>query len=85
MDLDNEIEAIRQHAGALQKILASLEERIGRAKDAWPSHQILPAEWHDRSDVGDPQLPAAGKDEHNALSDARWTRQAWEFLVNVKK
>ena len=30
--------------------------------------------------LGCPQLPAVGKDEHDALADARWNRLAWEFL-----
>jgi hypothetical protein len=35
-------------------------------------------QWCDQ--LGNPPLPAQGKGEHNALSDARWNRQAWEFL-----
>ena len=31
-------------------------------------------------DKGNPQLPAQGKGEHNALSDARWNKLAWQFL-----
>jgi hypothetical protein len=30
--------------------------------------------------LGNPQLPAQGKGEHNALEDARWNKAAWEFL-----
>lgn len=30
--------------------------------------------------LGNPPLPEQGKDEHHALSDARWNKQAWEFL-----
>jgi hypothetical protein len=30
--------------------------------------------------VGDPQLPKQ-VNEHNALSDAMWTKEAWEFLM----
>jgi hypothetical protein len=51
MDLDDEIRAIQEHVEALRKVLASLEERLQCAKGAWPSHQILPAEWHDRSET----------------------------------
>lgn len=32
--------------------------------------------------VGNPDLPKQGKGEHNALSDARWTRAAWHFLTD---
>ncbi|SEE51387.1 3'-5' exoribonuclease domain-containing protein [Bradyrhizobium lablabi] len=31
--------------------------------------------------VGNPKLPEQGTQEHNAIEDARWTRQAWEFLA----
>lgn len=32
--------------------------------------------------VGDPKLPEQGKGEHNALADAKWNKQAYEFLQN---
>lgn len=31
-------------------------------------------------DLGNPTLPKQDSTEHHALADARWTRQAWEFL-----
>jgi hypothetical protein len=31
-------------------------------------------------DLGNPKLPEQGKGEHHALADARWNKQAWEFL-----
>ena len=31
--------------------------------------------------LGNPRLPEQGKNEHNALADARWNRQAYEFLT----
>ena len=31
-------------------------------------------------DVGNPTLPKQTSTEHNALADAIWTRQAWDFL-----
>ena len=31
--------------------------------------------------LGDPKLPEQGKDEHHALADARWNREAFEFLA----
>lgn len=31
-------------------------------------------------DLGNPKLPEQGKSEHHALADARWNKQAWEFL-----
>lgn len=30
--------------------------------------------------LGNPKLPRQGRGEHHALSDARWTRDAWHFL-----
>jgi 3' exoribonuclease, RNase T-like len=30
--------------------------------------------------LGNPRLPEQGKGEHHALLDARWNKQAWEFL-----
>jgi hypothetical protein len=34
-------------------------------------------------EMGNPKLPEQGKGEHNALADARWNKQAWEFLRNL--
>ena len=31
-------------------------------------------------DLGNPKLPDQKSAEHNALADALWTREAWEFL-----
>lgn len=31
-------------------------------------------------DLGNPALPPQEGTEHHALADARWTREAWEFL-----
>ncbi len=31
--------------------------------------------------LGNPKLPEQGKGEHNALADARWNKQAYEFLI----
>ncbi len=35
--------------------------------------------------LGNPALPEQGKDEHNALADARWNKVAWEFLRETEK
>lgn len=32
-------------------------------------------------DLGNPKLPEQGKGEHHSLSDARWNRDAYEFLM----
>lgn len=34
--------------------------------------------------LGNPELPSIGKDEHNALADAKWNQSAWEFLCAKK-
>lgn len=34
--------------------------------------------------VGNPDLPKQGKDEHHALSDARWNKSTYEFLQGLK-
>lgn len=39
-------------------------------------------QWCD--ELGNPNLPEQGKGEHNALADARWNKQAWEFLNSLK-
>jgi len=33
--------------------------------------------------LGNPKLPEQGKNEHHALADAKWTKQAYEFLVGI--
>jgi hypothetical protein len=34
-------------------------------------------------DKGNPDLPKQESAEHNAMSDALWTRSAWEFLCTI--
>ena len=34
-------------------------------------------------ELGDPELPQQSEPRHNALADARWTRQAWAFLCTM--
>ena len=35
--------------------------------------------------LGNPKLPEQGKGEHDAIADARWNKQAWEFLNTYEK
>lgn len=35
--------------------------------------------------LNDPQLLQQGKNEHHALADARWNKQAYEFLTDLAK
>lgn len=44
----------------------------------WPMYCRDLKQWCD--DLGNPKLPEQGKGEHHALADARWNKQAWEFL-----
>jgi hypothetical protein len=44
----------------------------------WPFYTRDLKQWCDA--LGNPQLPEQGKGEHHALADARWNRQAWEYL-----
>ena len=34
--------------------------------------------------LGNPKLPKQSSSEHNALNDARWNKQAYEFLQSIK-
>ena len=36
-------------------------------------------------DLGNPRLPTQTSTEHNALAEARWTREAWEFLERQRE
>lgn len=49
----------------------------------WPMYCRDLKQWAD--DLGNPQLPEQGKGAHQALADARWNRQAWEFLALFRK
>lgn len=44
----------------------------------WPKYCRDIKQWAD--DVGNPDLPEQSTTEHHALADARWNRDAWEFL-----
>jgi len=46
--------------------------------DGFPMYCRDIKQWCDQ--LGSPQLPKQDGTEHNALEDARWTMQAWEFL-----
>ena len=44
----------------------------------WPMYSNDLKQWAFM--LGDPRLPEQDKDEHHALADARWNKNAWEFL-----
>lgn len=45
---------------------------------SWPFYTRDLIQWCDH--LGSPRLPEQGKGEHHALADAKWNKQAWEFL-----
>lgn len=45
----------------------------------WPMYCCDIKQWCDQ--LGNLALPAQEGDEHHALADARWNRQAWQFLT----
>ena len=47
--------------------------------DGWPMYTRDIKQW--AAALGNPRLPEQGKNEHNALADARWNRAAWAYLV----
>lgn len=49
----------------------------------WPTYTRDIKQWCD--ELGNPDLPKQGKDEHHALADARWNQQAWEFLLDYRQ
>lgn len=46
--------------------------------EGWPMYCRDIKQWCDQ--LGNPKLPDQQSQEHHALADARWNRQAWEFL-----
>lgn len=46
--------------------------------DGWPMFCRDVKQWCVM--LGDPKLPVQQTQEHHALADARWTRDAWDFL-----
>jgi hypothetical protein len=59
----------------------ALCQLFGRMVDlpkGWPMYCRDIKQWADM--LGGPRLPKQESGEHHALVDARWNRQAWEFL-----
>lgn len=48
----------------------------------WPMYCRDLKQWCD--DLGNPQLPKQKSTEHHALADARWNREAWDFLNTLR-
>jgi hypothetical protein len=49
--------------------------------DGFPMYCRDIKQWCD--DLGNPELPKQDSTEHNALNDALWNKQAWEFLASL--
>lgn len=50
--------------------------------DGFPMYCHDLKQWCDS--LGNPKLPEQGKGEHNALADARWNRDVYDFLRKVE-
>lgn len=59
-------------------VLCQLFGRMIDLPKGWPMFAMDLKQW--AMMLGNPKLPEQGKGEHHALADARWDRQAWEFL-----
>lgn len=51
--------------------------------ESWPKFTLDIQQW--RCALGDPNLPAQGGSEHNALEDARYVKECWQFLTRYAK
>lgn len=63
-------------------VLCQLFGAMVNLPKGWPMYTRDIKQWCDS--LGNPELPKQGKGEHHALSDARWNRQAWEFLTKFQ-
>jgi hypothetical protein len=62
-------------------VLCQLFGRMLDLPKGWPMYCRDIKQWADM--LGGPRLPKQESDEHHALADARWNRQAWEFLKQL--
>ncbi len=51
--------------------------------EGWPKYCMDIKQW--AVELGSPKLPKQEEHEHHALADARWNRQAWEYLDQLAK
>lgn len=63
-------------------VLCQLFGRMIDHPTEWPMfcRDIKQLAW----ELGDPKLPAQRGAEHNALADAEWAREAWQFLEDMR-
>jgi hypothetical protein len=65
-------------AGYDHVALAQLFGRMINLPAGWPKYTRDIKQWSD--ELGKPSLPEHGLDVHNALADARWTRDCYLYL-----
>jgi hypothetical protein len=58
--------------------LCQLYGTMMQLPEGWPMFAMDVKQWAVM--LGSPKLPEQTSTEHNALSDALWTKEAWEFL-----
>jgi hypothetical protein len=63
-------------------VICQLFGTMMQLPDGWPKFCMDLKQWCVQ--LGDPRLPEQGKGEHNALSDARWNKQAYDFLKDYE-
>lgn len=63
-------------------VLCQLYGRMIDLPDGWPMFAMDVKQF--AVSLGNPRLPEQTSTEHNALDDARWTRDAWLFLNDPK-
>ncbi|HEX7760339.1 MAG TPA: 3'-5' exoribonuclease [Caulobacteraceae bacterium] len=54
---------------------------MGELPFHYPQHCLDLRQW--AMHLGDPELPHQSSARHNALADAKWTKQVWEFLARL--
>src|SRR5690606_37315943 len=59
-------------------VLCQLFGRMIDLPKGWPMYCRDLKQWCD--ELGNPQLPKQASTEHNALADARWNMEVWDFL-----
>lgn len=71
------------HSGYDWVVLCQLFGSMKALPKGWPKYCRDLRQWRD--ELGVIKLPTQRKKgEHHALADARWAREAWEFLAEVR-
>ncbi|MCK1445448.1 3'-5' exoribonuclease [Bradyrhizobium sp. 48] len=62
-------------------VLCQLFGTMMELPEGWPMYCRDVKQFCD--DLGNPKLPAQASQEHAALADAIWTKEAWQFLTTL--